>query len=118
MARLARWQQQAKGAPGVVVYHKDMDYLLRRLGVPLLGTIEPVPGIPPTAGHLKDLISRLQNRQGVVLYHPYEPADGPHKVATALGWKAVALPLESPLNTAAEGYVELIDQYVQALKVP
>ena len=39
------------GAPGVVLYHRDALYLLDRFGVPLLGVLEPVPGVPPTGRH-------------------------------------------------------------------
>ncbi|MFN3594599.1 MAG: metal ABC transporter substrate-binding protein [Thiobacillaceae bacterium] len=114
-ARLPGWQAQAAGSGGAVLYHKDGIYLLDRLGLPLLGTIEPIPGIPPTARHLAELTDRLRGRRGVVLYHPYQPAQGPQRVAGALGWKAIAVPMEPPVTASAEDYFRLIDQWVAAL---
>lgn len=114
-ARLPGWQAQVAGSAGAVLYHKDGIYLLDRLGLPLLGTIEPVPGVPPTAQHLAGLIEQLRGRRGVVLYHPYQPAQGPQRVAEALGWKAIAVPMEPPVTALAEDYFRLIDQWVGAL---
>lgn len=114
-ARLPGWQAQAAGSGGAVLYHKDGIYLLDRLGLPLLGTLEPVPGVPPSAGHLAGLVEQLRGRRGVVLYHPYQPAAGPQRLAEALGWKAVIVPMEPPAEADAEGYLRLIDQWVAAL---
>ena len=50
----------------------------RSSGVPVLGYIEPLPGIPPTASHLRDLVDRLTGAKGVILYNSYHPSEGPH----------------------------------------
>ena len=58
----ARWEQQAaplKGMP-VVVYHKDLSYLIAWLGMREAGTLEPKPGIPPSTAHLAELLERLR----------------------------------------------------------
>jgi zinc/manganese transport system substrate-binding protein len=57
----ARWTAMAaplKGVP-VVVIHKDQTYLVRWLGMKELASIEPKPGVPPSAGYLADLVTRL-----------------------------------------------------------
>ena len=58
---LTRWSAMAaplKGLP-VVVIHKDQTYLIRWLGMKELASIEPKPGVPPSAGYLADLVTRL-----------------------------------------------------------
>jgi zinc/manganese transport system substrate-binding protein len=58
----ARWEQQAaplKGMP-VVVYHKDLSYLVAWLGMREAGALEPKPGIPPSTAHLAELLERLK----------------------------------------------------------
>jgi zinc/manganese transport system substrate-binding protein len=58
---IARWEKQAaplKGVP-VVVYHKDLSYLIHWLGMREAGALEPKPGLPPTTAHLSDLLARL-----------------------------------------------------------
>lgn len=57
----ARWESQGaplKGMP-VVVYHKNMSYLIAWLGMREVGALEPKPGLPPTTAHLSDLLARL-----------------------------------------------------------
>lgn len=114
-ARLPDWKARARGAPGAVLYHKDGDYLLSLLGLPLLGYVEPVPGVPPTATHLASLTGKLKGRRGVILYHAYQPSQGPEKLASALGWQAVVVPLEPEAGGDAQAYFRLIDAWVGAL---
>ena len=67
-AFLERWQQASArwervGAPlkgmAIVVYHKNMSYLVRWLGMREVGALEPKPGLPPTATHLSELLASL-----------------------------------------------------------
>ncbi|MGE0463225.1 MAG: metal ABC transporter substrate-binding protein [Vicinamibacterales bacterium] len=112
--RAARWRQQAAGAPGVVLYHKDANYLALFLGIPVLGYIEPLPGIPPTASHLRDLVARLSGAKGVILYNSYHPSEGPAFLSRQLGWKSRQLQLEVPLEATGSMYLDHIEQWVQA----
>jgi zinc/manganese transport system substrate-binding protein len=43
----------------IVVYHKDMSYLIRWLNLREAGALEPKPGLPPTTAHLSDLLAKL-----------------------------------------------------------
>jgi len=63
-----RWQQanerwQARAAPlkgvGVVVIHRDQAYLCNWLGMKEIASIEPKPGVPPSAGYLAELVTKL-----------------------------------------------------------
>jgi zinc/manganese transport system substrate-binding protein len=114
-ARAELWRRQAAGAPGVVLYHKDANYLAVFLGVPVLGWLEPLPGIPPTASHLRGLVDRLKGSRGVILYNTYHPKDGPEFLSRQLGWKAVQLPIEVPLDATGATYLAHIDRWVQAI---
>jgi len=58
----ARWESKAaplKGMP-LVVYHKNMTYLVRWLGMREVANLEPKPGLPPSTGHLTALLATLQ----------------------------------------------------------
>jgi zinc/manganese transport system substrate-binding protein len=58
----ARWRKE--GAPlkgvGVVVYHKNLSYLLNWLGMQEVGALEPKPGLPPSTAHLNELLEQLK----------------------------------------------------------
>lgn len=114
-ARMDRWRAQVAGAPGVVSFHRELVYLLERFGVPYLGTLEPVPGVPPSAAHVKGLTDALQGTEGVVLYTTYQPEQAPTTFAETLGWPAARLPLEPPLEGDGEAYLEHIGRWVAAL---
>ncbi|MCU0934823.1 MAG: metal ABC transporter substrate-binding protein [Gammaproteobacteria bacterium] len=114
-ARMPDWQARGRGAPGAVLYHKDGLYLLDRLGLPALGFVEPLPGVPPSAGHIKSLTERLQGKRGVILYTVYQPAQAPEALAATLGWPTARLPLDPPLDADTQAYLGLIDRWVSAL---
>ncbi|MEW6613481.1 MAG: metal ABC transporter substrate-binding protein [Pseudomonadota bacterium] len=114
-ARLPQWRERARGAKGVLLYHKDGNYLMSLLGVPILGYVEPIPGIPPSAQYLSELVQRLKGQQGVILYAVFQPSQGPQFLAGQLGWKAFRLPLEPAVDADSAGYFALIDQWVNAV---
>lgn len=113
--RTARWKQQAAGAPGIVFYHKDGNYLANLLNVPILGFVEPLPGIPPTAAHLKSLVEGLKGKKGIILYNTFHSASGPDFLARNLGWPAKRLQLEPPLEANGKGYLDHLEQWVAAV---
>lgn len=114
-AKLPAWKQKTAGSSGAVLYHKDGAYLLALLDVPLLGTLEPVPGVAPTASHLAALASKLKSKKGVIVHTPWQPPAGAEKLASLTGWKVAALPIEPPAGSEASAYFVLIDRWVVAL---
>lgn len=60
-AASAKWEAEAaplKGV-GVVVIHRDQVYLCNWLALKELAAIEPKPGVPPSAGYLGELVTKL-----------------------------------------------------------
>lgn len=109
------WTQRAAGSGGVVSYHKDVIYLTGFLGVPFVGTLEPVPGVAPTASHLETLSGRLKGKAGVIAHTPYQPPAGAEKLAGLTGWKVAVLPIEPAAGSDAQAYFSLIDRWVETL---
>ncbi|MCH8497778.1 MAG: zinc ABC transporter substrate-binding protein [Marinobacter sp.] len=76
----ARWRVAAAQLQGlaVVTQHSSFDYLLYWLGVEKRADLEPKPGLPPTASHLRDLLVQLQRTpaQGILVasYQNERPA--------------------------------------------
>jgi zinc/manganese transport system substrate-binding protein len=59
-AATARWSELGgplKGV-GIIQHHTNYSYLIAFLGMRLLGTLEPKPGVEPTSSHLNELIQR------------------------------------------------------------
>lgn len=111
---LPELKQIAQQAPGVVLMHKSASYLLEQLKIPFLGQMEPVPGVPPTALHIKQLAIELKGKKGVIIYAPYH-ADGVAKsLAKTLNWNQHKLPLEPPKGAVFEDYRQLLLDWARA----
>jgi zinc/manganese transport system substrate-binding protein len=82
--------------------------------VRVVGYLEPLPGIPPTARHLTQLTSRLEAKQGVVLYALFQPDRGARFLQERIGWPGRAVPLE-PREPTIESYLALLRDWAQAL---
>ncbi len=92
-----------------VAYHEDIDYLEEWLPVEVAGYLEPLPGIPPTARHLRGLADTLRDGpRGVVLHAVYQPSRGADWLATEIAWSRQALPMEPPANGKLDDYLELM----------
>ena len=114
-AKLPVWKQKTAGSGGAVLYHKDGAYLLQALDLTLHGTLEPLPGVAPTASHLEALAGKLKGKKGVIIRTPYQPSAGAEKLASLIGWKVAVLPIDPPAGSDAHGYFALIDRWVEAL---
>ncbi len=114
-ARMAGWQARLDGMPPVVAYHKDMNYFFDRFGMGVVGYIEPLPGIPPTARHLSALVTQLRGTQGIIVHLPFQPADGPEFVGRELGWRVVRNPSNVAVRGTGEDYLALVDTWVNNL---
>jgi len=57
-AAIKQWQQEAAPLKGVSVIenHKEVSYLFHFLDMPVVGSLEPKPGVEPTSGHLLELV--------------------------------------------------------------
>ncbi|MCX7896365.1 MAG: zinc ABC transporter substrate-binding protein [Rhodocyclaceae bacterium] len=113
--RTPLWRQKAASAAGAVTYHKDAVYLLAFLQRPHLGTLEPLPGIAPSASHLESLATTLKGKEGVIIHTPYQPSAGAEKLAALTGLRVARLPIEPPAGSTAAEYFALIDRWVEVL---
>jgi len=61
----------------ILTYHRSWSYLGDAFGLEIADTVEPLPGIPPTAKHLQDLVQLVKERKiSVLLQEPYFSEDG------------------------------------------
>lgn len=113
---VAKWQARARDLPGALLFHKDANYLMALLRVPVHGYVEPLPGLPPTARHIQQLVGELKGRRGVILHMRYEPAQGPQRLARELGWPVFRMSSNVPDGGTVEDYVALIESWVASLE--
>ena len=115
---LAGWEEQAHPLQRmpVVVHHNSWIYLINWLGLDLLGTLEPKPGLPPTSVHLSQLLSQLgQQPAQVIIRSPYQGARASEWLAERTGVPNIVLPSTVGGNEAVTDLFSLFDNIVQQL---
>ena len=81
-----------KGAK-IVTYHNSWPNFLKRFRLKAAGYIEPKPGIPPTPGHVQEVIQLMKERKIPVLFASnYFDRKQIEQVAQRTGAKAVVVP--------------------------
>ena len=112
--RMVHWREMAEDAPGALLFHVDANYLARLLDLPVLGYMEPLPGVPPTARHLRELVRSMEGRDGVLIMQPWHDPRHADLIRRELGWPVVTLPSNVPLGGDLEAYLEMLDRWVAA----
>jgi len=76
----------------IITYHASWVYFTRATGLAVAGTVEPVPGIPPTARHLQELVDLIHARRvPVVLQEPCFSDEAPAFLARETGVRVVKM---------------------------
>jgi len=115
---MGRWDARAaslKGQP-VVVIHKDQAYLARWLGLNQLATIEPKPGVPPSAGYLAELVTKLSaSPPRMILRNAYNDPKAAEWLSQRIKSPVVTLPFSVGGTPAAKDLFGLFDDTLNRL---
>lgn len=114
--KMRTWQAKLKPyqGKGIVTYHKNYNYFLRRFGLYQYGTLEARPGIPPSASHVSNLIKSMQkDKIRAVLIESIYPRRWPDFVKRQTNINYVIAPV-SVSNLNPGSYLNLIDRLVDA----
>ena len=114
----ARWEKNAaplKGVP-LVVYHKNLTYLMHWLGLHEAGNLEPKPGLPPTTAHLSELLAALkQNPAKAVVRSAYNDPRAAEWLAERAAIPSVLVPFTVGGTDAAKDLFGLYDDTLARL---
>ena len=118
-AAIQRWESQAaslKGTP-VVVMHRDQTYLCRWLGLQQLAAIEPKPGMPPTAGYLGQLVTKLKGTPPrVIMLNAYNDPKAAQWLSARIQSPTVVLPFSVGGSPEAKDLFGLFDDTLNKLQ--
>jgi zinc/manganese transport system substrate-binding protein len=117
-AAMARWDAQGTSLKGtqVVVIHKDQAYLCRWLGLQQVAAIEPKPGVPPSAGYLSELVTRLSaSPPRVILRNAYNDPKAADWLSQRIKAPVVTLPFSVGGTPDAKGLFGLFDDTMNRL---
>jgi len=116
--RLGGWLKEAMPFRGksVACYHKEWDYFSREYGVPCADYIEPKPGIPPTPGHVLEVINEMREQHiQVLLSTNYYDRGQVLEVAQKTGAKAVIVPSNTGGAAGITTYFDLMNLWISEL---
>jgi len=100
----------------VVQFHKSWDYFCNCFGLEVIGELEPKPGIPPTAGHLKELVKKIHDSGAkIMLVEPYYPGKPVEFVAANSGIKILRLPNYLGSKEGIDSYLENLQYNVDSI---
>lgn len=115
---LGGWMEQMlplRGKP-IVTYHKNWVYFVRLFGLEEVGTVEPKPGIPPSAKHVTELVHLMRDRGiRVILAANYFDEKQVRGVAGRTDAVPVIVPLYVGGAPGADDYFDLFDLWVTGL---
>ena len=116
--RMLIWQKQMaplKGAKAIS-YDKSFNYLAERFGLRIVITIEPNPGIPPSAKHVLNLVAQMKAESvRLILMEPNHERKTPSFLSQETGAKIAFVPSMVGGTKEASDYVELFDSIIQTL---
>lgn len=115
--KISSWRaalEKIRGKP-VLSHHKTFSYLARAFGFRVVGYVEPLPGIAPSASHLEGLIDRIKGeRIGTLIMAPYYNRRAARLLNDRTGIKVVVLPQSVGAAPGIESYIDLFDAIVRA----
>jgi zinc/manganese transport system substrate-binding protein len=106
----------------VLEYHRSWDYFCEYLGLDIVATIEPKPGIPPSGRHLSEVIRTAESMGArLILVEPYYPEKPVRKITGETGAVELRIPLYLGSEEGIDSVLDLIrhnvDRVVQALSM-
>lgn len=117
-AALARWTTAAaplRGKP-IAVQHPNWAYLNDWLGLNQIVSLEPKPGVPPSAGYLSEVVTRVRSMPvAVVIRAPHESAKPSEFLSAQTNVPAVLLPFTVGGTPGAGDLTALYDDTVTRL---
>ncbi|MES2128200.1 MAG: zinc ABC transporter substrate-binding protein [Pseudomonadota bacterium] len=117
-AAMQKWEKQAAPLKGVAVveHHKNMEYLMHWLNLRQVGTLEPKPGVEPSAAHLGQLLNQLQGQPAkMVLRAAYQDGRASAWLSEHAHIAAVVVPFTVGADDKSKDLFALFDTTVQRL---
>jgi ABC-type Zn uptake system ZnuABC Zn-binding protein ZnuA len=116
--QLGGWLGEARALRGqsLICYHQHWAYLEERFGLACAGFVESRPGIPPTPGHISELVARMEDEElRVVLAAAHFDRGRVESVAIRGGAAPVIVPLYPGAPDGPEDCFALYDLWVEGL---
>ena len=92
---MAVWKKKMKDKKGlkVIQFHDNLAYFNKEYGLVNIGTIEPLPGIPPSSKHTIEIIELIKKEQPCCILHDvYHSTKTADFISQKTGIKVILMP--------------------------
>ncbi|MFQ5982353.1 MAG: metal ABC transporter substrate-binding protein [Woeseiaceae bacterium] len=113
------WEERGERLDGLRLasHHRSFSYLADWLDLDIVATLEPKPGIPPSAAHLASLLERLSpNPPAAVIRTPYANEKPSAWLSERLNVLALRLPYTVHASEGPKNLFELMDATIAILE--
>lgn len=116
--KITEWQKAMEPLKGIKVieYHKVFDYFIKSFNLIIAGTIEPLPGIPPSTKHTFEIEQTIKREKiHFILQDVYNPKDASQYLSQKTGAKVIILPHDVGAVNEATDIVALFDEIIRRI---
>jgi len=100
----------------IVTYHRSWPYFMGRFHLEDAGELEPKPGIPPSPGHILEVVNTMKSeKERVILMETFYNQADADAVAEKTGAKVVVVATSVNGQPEADSYIAMIDNIVTRL---
>ena len=114
------WQARVAktGVKRIITYHKTLTYFLDRFNIENPAILEPKPGIPPTSGHIIEVINRIQQDKIplVLIENFFDPTVGNRIKQDVPGIRIQTVPVLVEGAPGVKSTEDLIERLVSAIE--
>jgi zinc/manganese transport system substrate-binding protein len=116
MERQKKWDDSLKGKR-FIAFHKYFEYLSEESGFQIIGYIEPMPGIPPSSAHLKNLIEEINRTKpdGLITTAYYGKRETEF-LSQKTGVRVIVVPHDVGCRKDIKDWFALMDKAIESLK--
>lgn len=117
--KLAIWKEkmQANENKKVIQFHDNLAYFNKSYGLKSIGTIEPLPGIPPSSRHTFKLINLIKEQKPCcVLHDVYHSTKTAQYISDKTGISVVLMPHDIGALDTIGDLTSLFDYLTDAIK--
>ncbi len=116
---VAGWKTKMAPLKGmkVVQYHDNLAYFNKAFGLINIGTIEPLPGIPPSSRHTLELITLIKTEKpSYILHDVYHSTKTAEYISSKTGVKVVRMPHDIGALDSVTTLIGLFDYLTEAVQ--
>jgi zinc/manganese transport system substrate-binding protein len=117
--KMSEWSQKMADKKGlkVIQFHDNLAYFNKAYGLVNIGTIEPLPGIPPSSKHTIEIIELIKNEKPFCILHDvYHSTKTAEFISGKTGIKIVLMPHDIEALENITDLVALFNHLTGAIK--